>query len=235
MYAHLVNELLPPGVKGLVVAGLLAALMSSLSSVFNSSSTLVVMDFYRRWRPDAEDRELVRAGRVSILVLVAVGVAWIPYVESMSDQLYIYLQSVQAYVSPPIAAVFLAGVLWRRANASGAFATLVVGFLLGALRFVCEILVKQGVLMDPYLVSMTQVNFLHFATLLFLVSLVVLASVSLSTPPPRPEQVAFLDAPPIELPASTRRRSRRNRSLAIALVVAVLVLWVIFSPLVLAR
>ena len=150
--ATLIGSLLPAGLRGLVVAGLLAALMSSLSSVFNSCATLVTMDV-------------------------------------ISSQIYVYLQSVQAYISPPIAAVFLIGVLWRRANARGALAALLTGLVLGTARLVLELGETQLPGWSGQLVAM---NFLHFAILLFLLCATVLVVVSLATRPPDAARVAPL-------------------------------------------
>jgi SSS family solute:Na+ symporter len=230
LYATMVHQLLPVGLKGLVVAGLLAALMSSLSSVFNSASTLVVMDFYRVWKPEAKDQELVRVGQYSTLALVAVGLAWLPFLELMSEQLYVYLQSVQAYISPPIATVFLLGVLWRGANANGARVTLLVGFLVGALRFVSEVGVKAKWVTHPWLVSLVQVNFLHFAVALALLSVALLVSVSKLTGGATEEQLRIFDRSK-EVPQDPSKRKLKI-GLSVLLVGIVLVLWMVFSPLV---
>ena len=140
----LVGTLLPAGLKGLVVAGLLAALMSSLSSVFNSCSTLVTWDIYKKLHPQASERTLVRVGQLSTVVLVGFGLLWIPIMKLISGQLYQYLQSVQAYISPPIAAVFLIGVFWKRVNAQrGDRRRWCTGFVLGMARLVLE-LNKEG-------------------------------------------------------------------------------------------
>ena len=122
-----------------MVAGLLAALMSSLSSVFNSCSTLITWDIYKKLRPDAAERRLVWVGQVSTGVLVVLGLLWIPLMQLISGQLYQYLQSVQAYIAPPIAAVFLVGIFWSRVNSAGAMAALVTGFVLGMGRLVAEL------------------------------------------------------------------------------------------------
>src|SRR5687768_3088993 len=135
----LVAALLPVGFRGLVVAGLLAALMSSLSAVFTSCATLITWDVYREMRPKASDRQLVIVGQASTAVLVGLGLLWIPLMRLISGQLYQYLQSVQAYLSPPIAAVFLLGVFWRRANAAGAMTALLLGFVLGTARLIAEL------------------------------------------------------------------------------------------------
>jgi len=230
LYATMVNRLLPAGIKGLVIASLLAALMSSLSSVFNSSSTLVVMDFYKPWKPNATEHELVRVGQLSTIVLVVVGVLWIPFVGIMSSQLYVYLQSVQAYISPPIATVFLVGLLWRRASGTGALATLLVGFVIGAARFATEIAVKAGYTTATPLVWFASINFLHFAVILALISTAILVIVSLAGKPPTAAQLSIFDEK-TGRPTEDHSRSS-NLVLSIGLVLCVLVLWTIFSPLV---
>ena len=130
----MIRSLLPVGIRGLVMAGFLAALMSSLAAVFNSCSTLITWDVYRKIRPDASERQLVVVGKLATLLLVGFGLLWIPLMKHISGQLYVYLQSVQAYISPPIAAVFLLGVFWKRVNSAGAIASLATGFVLGAAR-----------------------------------------------------------------------------------------------------
>jgi SSS family solute:Na+ symporter len=177
----LVGAILPVGVRGLVVAGLLAALMSSLSSVFNSCSTLITWDIYKKIHPEASERRLVVIGQLCTLVIVALGLAWIPLMSHVSATLYTYLQSVQAYISPPVAAVFLLGVFWRRVNAAGAMAALIGGFILGAVRLVAEL--NKARLGDGLLFQYADMNFLHFAVLLFVVCCVLLVLVSLATPP----------------------------------------------------
>ena len=129
-YPTLVVRLLPTGVIGVMVAALLAALMSSLSATFNSASTLVTLDVYKKLKPGATERQLVTVGRLFTVVMVALGIAWVPFIQYLSTEVYIYLQSVQAYISPPIAAVFLLGVTWPRANRHGAIAALASGAVL---------------------------------------------------------------------------------------------------------
>jgi SSS family solute:Na+ symporter len=182
----LVAALMPDGLRGIVVAGLLAALMSSLSAVFNSCSTLITWDVYKKLNPTASERRLVVIGQASTAILVGLGLLWIPLMRLISGQLYQYLQSVQAYISPPIAAVFLLGVLWRRVNAHGAMAALISGFLLGVGRLVAE-LNRDG--LTGWMQTYATINFLHFAVLLFVICTVVLIGVSLVTAPPPPEKV----------------------------------------------
>ena len=183
------TALLPAGLRGVVVAGLLAALMSSLSSVFNSCSTLVTFDIYRKLRPATSDRKLVVVGQVATGVLVVLALLWIPLMSRISGQLYQYLQSVQAYISPPIAAVFLLGLFWTRVNARGAMASLGTGFVLGALRLVLEL---NGGAMTGVVHSFATMNFLHFAAMLFAICVAVLVLVSLTAPAPSREQLAGL-------------------------------------------
>ncbi len=225
----LIGVLLPIGLRGLVVAGLLAALMSSLSSVFNSTSTLVTLDVYKKLRPAASERQLVLVGQATTAVLVVFGLLWIPFMRSISGQLYQYLQSVQAYISPPIAAVFLIGVLWKRVNAKGAMAALITGFVLGMGRLVVEISQPSQ---NALLVAYADINFLHFAILLFAICTVVLVTVSLLTPPPSTDQVAgltFATREPAPVAESDRRWRRKDLLLSILLVVCVGLLWLYFS------
>lgn len=182
----LVGALMPDGLRGIVVAGLLAALMSSLSAVFNSCSTLITWDLYKKLNPAASERRLVLVGQASTALLVGFGLLWIPLMQLISAQLYQYLQSVQAYISPPIAAVFLLGILWRRVNANGAMAALITGFVLGVVRLVTE-LNKDS--LSGWLLSYASINFLHFAILLFAICTAVLILVSLVTAPPPLEKV----------------------------------------------
>ena len=186
----LIGTLLPAGLRGLVVAGLLAALMSSLAAVFNSCSTLITWDLYKKLRPAAHEKRLVLVGQLATLVMVGFGLLWIPMMKLISGQLYQYLQSVQAYISPPIAAVFLLGVFWKRVNSSGAIAALLSGFVLGMARLVMEL--NRDALGDGVLGWYAGINFLHFALFLFVVCSVVLVAISLATPPPAEGQVAGL-------------------------------------------
>lgn len=187
----LVLRILPVGFKGLVVAGFLAALMSSLSSVFNSTSTLFTFDFYKKWRPNASERELVNVGRLATVILVIIGLLWIPLMRKLTEGggLYTYLQSVQAYISPPIAAAFLLGIFFKKINGKGALVSLWTGFVLGIGRLVLQFrndlsikngdgsIFAEGGLFD-HLITM---NFLHFAIFLFIICTIVMIGVSLFT------------------------------------------------------
>ena len=205
----LVQQVLPVGVRGLVVSGLLAALMSSLSSVFNSTSTLFTWDIYREWKPQASERELVWVGRAATVVLTVLGFAWIPFMDAISSTLYQYLQSVQSYISPPIAAVFLLGLAWKRINAAGAMACLLGGFVLGAIRLVLELMngAEQDGLPDGVLSAVAEFNFLHFAVVLFVICVIILITVSLATDPPPREKVGGLTFETADEPLADRGAS----------------------------
>jgi solute:Na+ symporter, SSS family len=227
----LVATLLPVGLRGVVVAGLLAALMSSLSSVFNSTSTLITWDVYKKIRPDASEQRLVWVGRISTAVLVVFGLLWIPLMGLISGTLYQYIQSVQAYIAPPITAVFLLGLFSARLNAHGALAALLTGFVLGMGRLVAE-LNKARLDADGWLYAYADINFLHFAAMLFAVCALVLAAVSMATPPQPREQVEPLTLRPAPSwpEAMARARAWRTELVLSGLVVAaVAVIWVYFS------
>jgi SSS family solute:Na+ symporter len=223
----LVATLLPAGFRGIVVAGLLAALMSSLSSVFNSCSTLITWDVYRKLRPAASERQLVWVGRVSTTILVGLGLLWIPLMQLISGQLYQYLQSVQAYISPPIAAVFLVGILSSRVNARGAMAALLSGFVLGMARLVAEL--NKGSL-SGWAFAYADMNFLHFAVVLFVICTGVLILVSATAPPPAAANVAGLTWSRTTHRLSAEDRSSRRTDLILSLVLAACVaaVWLYF-------
>ncbi|CAO2643515.1 Sodium/glucose cotransporter 5 [Lemmus lemmus] len=191
-YPKLVMELMPIGLRGLMIAVMMAALMSSLTSIFNSSSTLFTMDIWRRLRPGAGERELLLVGRLVIVVLIGVSVAWIPVLQgSNSGQLFIYMQSVTSSLAPPVTAIFVLGIFWRRANEQGAFWGLMAGLLVGALRLVLEFLYPEPPCgqADSGPALLRSVHYLHFAIALFLLTCAIVAAGSLLSPPPQQSQV----------------------------------------------
>jgi solute:Na+ symporter, SSS family len=191
-YPTLVLNLLPVGLVGLVMAALLAAVMGAMSSVFNSASTLVTLDFYKKIRPEASERQLVNFGRIATGAMVLLGLLWVPFIHLLSAQLYIYLQSVQAYISPPIAVCFIFGILWPRVNGQGAISSLLAGFALGALRFVFEVLDKSRHYDSGFVRWLVGMNFLHYAIFMFVVCTAVLIGVSLMYPAPDRKKLAGL-------------------------------------------
>src|SRR5438094_3180121 len=183
-YPMLVINLLPAGLVGVMIAALMAALMGAMSSVFNSASTLVTLDFYKKVSPHANERQLVNFGRAATGVLVLLGVLWVPFIRLISSQLFIYLQAVQAYISPPIAVCFIFGILWTRVNGTGAMASLLSGFVLGSVRFILEVLDKTRHYESGAVRWLIDMNFLHYAVFMFVVCAAVLIAVSLATPAP---------------------------------------------------
>ncbi|MBQ0736365.1 sodium:solute symporter [Aquimarina celericrescens] len=187
----LMSNLLPSGLRGLVAAGLLAALMSSLASVFNSCSTLFTVDIYKKIRPQTEEKKLVSIGKFATVIVVILGILWIPIMQNISGVLYEYLQKVQAYIAPPITAVFLLGIFFRRINAPGAYATLIVGSVIGAVRIILE-LVAVHLEIGSLLHSLATMNFLTFGAWFFLVCVLIAVGVSFATTPQTLERLAGL-------------------------------------------
>jgi solute:Na+ symporter, SSS family len=191
-YPALIINLLPHGLVGLMIAALLAALMGAMSSVFNSASTLVTLDFYKKLRPAANERQLVGFGRVATGILVVLGLLWVPFIKYISSQLYIYLQSVQAYISPPIAVCFIFGILWPRMNGKGAISSLLTGFVLGSVRFIFEVMDKTQHFESPAIRGLLDINFLHYAIFMFVICAAVLVIVSYMSAAPKRENLAGL-------------------------------------------
>ena len=218
----LASAVLPAGAKGLFVAGLLAALMSSLSSVFNSCSTLITYEYFKPRNPEANEKKLINFGRISTGVLVVLGLAWIPLMKLISAQLFTYIQSVQAYIAPPIAAIFLMGVTWKKINAKGAVAALYAGFVLGIGRLTLE-LFKDS--LSGVFLAYAKMNFLNFAFLLFLISIALAFVVSQATGGPQKE-ISHL----IVGGGSDDDSDRKvDVFLTAGLLVAIAILWVVFS------
>ena len=197
-YPLLVTTILPVGVRGLVVAGLLAALMSSLAGVFNASSTLFTMDLYQKFRPEASQHRLVWVGRIATLGMVLIGLLWIPVIQG-SRGLYEYLQGVQGYLAPPIFTVFFLGVFWKRLNAKGALAAMVSGFLLGAFRLAVDTPVslglsgfEEGYAEGSFLWIVNNIYFQYYSLFIFLASVLVMVGVSYATAAPFYERISGL-------------------------------------------
>ncbi|HUG11390.1 MAG TPA: sodium:solute symporter [Opitutaceae bacterium] len=194
VFPTMVATLLPAGLRGIVVAGLLSALMSSLASLFNSCATLFTVDIYAKLRPNASQARLVGVGRLATGVVVVLGILWIPIMPAISQGgLYQYLQSVQGYLAPPITAVFLLGLFSRRINSQGALTGLLAGFALGMFKLAVQAGVGSGWITGPeFLVWLGNFNFLYYSGVLFLISIGIVVGVSLATAPPSAAQVAGL-------------------------------------------
>jgi SSS family solute:Na+ symporter len=243
-YPTLIINLLPTGLVGLVLAALLAAVMGAMSSVFNSASTLVTLDFYKKINPAANEANLVNFGRIATGFMVLLGLLWVPFIHLISSQLYIYLQSVQAYISPPIAVCFVLGILWPRLKASGAISSLLTGFVLGATRFILELIDRGhgGHYFDNALLRwIVDMNFLHYAIFMFVVCSLVLIVVSLLGPAPDRKKLAGLTFATLDEKmdvtftaggrkpaAETRTEHILNVTFSVLLVATVVGLWIYF-------
>jgi SSS family solute:Na+ symporter len=194
----LVATVLPPGVRGIVVAGLLAALMSSLSGVFNASSTLFTMDFYSKLRPHVSQHQLVWMGRVATTAMVVIGLLWIPVIRG-GKGLYDYLQTVQGYLAPPIFVVFFLGVFMKRMNSRGCLAALIVGFALGLFRLAVDTPVKLGIpgfeggyVEGSFFWIVNNIYFQYYSLLIFLVCVLVMIATSYLSAAPDEQSISGL-------------------------------------------
>ncbi|XP_034405836.1 sodium/myo-inositol cotransporter-like [Cyclopterus lumpus] len=191
-YPRLVMSVMPVGLRGLMMAVVIAALMSDLDSIFNSASTIFTLDIYKMLRKRASSRELVMVGRLFVVFMVIASIAWVPVViEMQGGQMFYYIQEVTDYLTPPIAATFLLAVLWRRCNETGAFWGGLVGFVLGAARLILALVYREPRCDQPdeRPSFIKNVHFMYVAAVLFWVSALVTVVVSLCTPPPRKEQI----------------------------------------------
>ena len=190
----LVSNLLPVGLRGLVLAGMLSALMSALASLFNSTATLFTVDFYKRLRPQSSERHLVYVGRLATAVVILLGMAWIPFLQDLGrGQLYTYLQLVQSLLAPSIAAVFMLGIFSRGVTPHSGLIGIVTGFIVGMLRLVLQATHEMYHIEWPGIVqAFVDINWLYFSFLLFVFTCVLIFAVSAVTPKAPPEQLAGL-------------------------------------------
>ncbi|MCU4174287.1 sodium:solute symporter [Carboxylicivirga sp. N1Y90] len=193
-FPSLVAQLLPAGVKGLVVCGILAALMSSLASLFNSSAMLFTIDFYKRYKPDTPEKKLVKIGQVATVVIVTLGILWIPIMRSIGDVLYEYLQDVQSVLAPGIAAAFLMGIAWKRASAKGGFWGLMSGFIIGITRLGAKVYYNTVETAGDSLFKTVffDTNWLFFCGWMLLACILVVVIVSFFTEAPSEEKIQGL-------------------------------------------
>ncbi len=198
----MVVHMLPQGLRGIVVAGLLSALMGSLAGVFNACSTLFTVDLYEKWKPKATQHQIVRTGRIATAVMVLIALAWLPVLEH-ANSLYEYLQAIQGYLAPPIFVVFFFGVFFKRLNAKGCWWAMVVGFVMGVFRMLVDTPVtlgmfgyKDGVAIGyaehSLLWIVNNIFFQYFSILITIVSAVVMVAVSYMTAPPPAAQIQSL-------------------------------------------
>lgn len=222
IYPKMVFGLLPPGVLGIVVIGFLAAMISTLSSILNSTQTLVTMDMIARLRPDWQGRKLVIAGNIAGLVIISVAAAWAPQIQHF-DSVVKYFQKLLSYMAPPVVAVFLAGLFWKRASPTGSIAALLSGF---AVALAALFLIPHS--------GMKDWHFLYVAPLLFLFSMIVLVTTSLLTPAAPPEAIdRFVWRPAIFREESAQLAGRpwhaNYRILSIALLIVTLIFFIVWK------
>ncbi|KAK3568424.1 hypothetical protein QTP86_005888 [Hemibagrus guttatus] len=191
-YPRLVMSVMPVGLRGLMMAVMIAALMSDLDSIFNSASTIFTLDIYKLVRKCASSRELVVVGRVFVIIMVGISIAWVPVIiEMQGGQMYMYIQEMAGYLTPPIAALFLLGVFWKRCNETGAFWGGMTGFVLGTIRLILGFVYREPRCDQPdeRPAFITHVHYMYIAAGLFWISGLVAVAVSLCTPPPTKEKI----------------------------------------------
>jgi solute:Na+ symporter, SSS family len=210
----MVQHLLPSGLRGIVVAGLLSALMGSLAGVFNACSTLFTVDLYQKWKPHATERDLVHTGRIATIVMVLIAMAWIPVIKG-AHGLYNYLQAVQGYLAPPIFVVFFFGVFNKRLNAAGCLWALIVGFVIGVFRLIVDTPVslrlagyENGYTYGSFLWVVNNIYFQYYSVLITVISIIVMVVVSYATAPPAASQLTGLTYATIT--PEQRRESRAS-------------------------
>ena len=235
-FPMLVTTLLPVGIKGLVAGGLMAALMSSLASVFNSCSTIFTIDIYKKISPEKSEKFLVNVGKLATVVIVVLGIAWIPIMEKIGGGvMYQYLQNVQAYIAPPVTTVFLLGIIWKRVNAQASIVTLFSGLFLLILRLGSEIATNEGLIESGFLFEFASINFSYMAIWMFLFSVFLCVTVSLLTAEPDYKHIRGLSYG--TLSQKDRINSEKSYSsldivLSVVLVLIVIGILVFFSPIV---
>jgi SSS family solute:Na+ symporter len=243
----LVREVLPAGIKGVVVGGMMAALMSSLASLFNSSATLFTEDFYKKYRPQSTEKHLVVVGRIATAAVVGIGLLWIPLMKAFQKVLYEYLQDVQSLIAPGIAMVFIVGVFSKRATGKAGLWGLVISFILGMFRLFVKVIYfnfwdKGGAQLKEYIstgvmpegwsgmktlsMKFMAVNWLHYCIFLFFLTLVVIWIISLFTRKPEPQQIQGLtygSATPEQIQET--RRSWNAWDIVHTVIILAIVVW----------
>ena len=236
-FPMLVTTLLPVGIKGLVAGGLMAALMSSLASVFNSCSTIFTIDIYKKIKPEKSEKYLVNIGKIATLVIVVLGIAWIPIMEKIGGGvMYQYLQNVQAYIGPPVTAVFLLGILWKRINAQASIVTLSAGLVLLIVRLSSEIYfqseISSGIVVDSVFFEFATINFSHMAIFIFVFSALLCVTVSILTDEPDYSRIKGLSFGTTTREMISKEKSYTNYDIifSVLLVLLVIGILVFFSP-----
>lgn len=227
-YPVLLFDLLPTGILGLVLAGLLAAMMSSISATFNSASTLITMDFVNKMKPDMSSKDLVRAGQIATIILVVLASIWATQIGKFGG-VFEYLQKILSFICPPVAAAFVVGMFWKRANGTGALTSLVFGFCSAILLLMASIFKANGSTAG-WVELFTTIHFLHMAFFLFVACALILIIVSLMTAPPPQEKLdgftynkGIFNAETVELEGVVWYKNYRYQSIALLIITAILV------------
>ena len=236
-FPMLVKTLLPAGLKGLVAGGLMAALMSSLASVFNSCSTIFTIDIYKKLKPKESEANLLRVGKLATTIIVILGILWIPIMQKIGGGvMYQYLQNVQSYIAPPVAAVFLLGIIWKRVNSKAAISTLIVGLFLLFLRLGSEIYfqteINSNKVVNNWLFVFATVNFSHMAILMFIFSLILCSVISLLSEVPDYNKIIGLTFGTLtEKQKSGRTKTYGNIDIILSaiLIVVVIIIFIKFN------
>ena len=236
-FPMLVKTLLPAGLKGLVAGGLMAALMSSLASVFNSCSTIFTIDIYKKLKPKESEANLLRVGKLATTIIVILGILWIPIMQKIGGGvMYQYLQNVQSYIAPPVAAVFLLGIIWKRVNSKAAISTLIVGLFLLFLRLGSEIYfqteINSNKVINNWLFVFATVNFSHMAILMFIFSLILCSVISLLSEVPDYNKIIGLTFGTLtEKQKSGRTKTYGNIDIILSaiLIVVVIIIFIKFN------
>ena len=236
-FPMLVKTLLPAGLKGLVAGGLMAALMSSLASVFNSCSTIFTIDIYKKLKPKESEANLLRVGKLATTIIVILGILWIPIMQKIGGGvMYQYLQNVQSYIAPPVAAVFLLGIIWKRVNSKAAIFTLIVGLFLLFLRLGSEIYfqteINSNKVVNNWLFVFATVNFSHMAILMFIFSLILCSVISLLSEVPDYNKIIGLTFGTLtEKQKSGRTKTYGNIDIILSaiLIVVVIIIFIKFN------
>jgi SSS family solute:Na+ symporter len=257
-YTSLVAQILPHGLRGMVACSMIVALMASLASKFNASATLFTMDFFREWYPDASGRAEVIVGRIATGVIVVMGICWVLVIKSLHSDLYVYLQSVQGYLSPAIAVLFLFGVFWKRATAPAAFWAFVVGVIGGFARLAADLVMRDDgvtvksfkqqlyhreITLDQYNAAIAplraqhgwifdfwSIHWLYYTQILFIVTAVLMIAISMLTKPPAAGTVKFTryGATAQEKAATRASWSGLDVALSVTVVGAVVLFYIAF-------
>jgi SSS family solute:Na+ symporter len=257
-YTSMVAQILPHGLRGMVACSMIVALMASLASKFNASATLFTMDFFREWYPKASGRAEVLVGRIATGAIVVLGICWVLVIKSLHSDLYVYLQSVQGYLSPAIASLFLFGVFWSRATAPAALCAFIVGTVAGLARLAADLIMKDdgsvvgalkqrlyhGVITTeqygaaispirdrhPVIFDFWNLNWLYFAQASFVVSSILVILVSYLTPSPSPGAIKYTwhGATPAEKAATRASWSGLDVALSVSALIATVAFYYAF-------